>query len=356
MAKYDKNDKKTDYVAVLRELKEKGPARLYLLWGAEDYLRESFFEELKRLCLFDGGGDFNYHRLAGSPLNLQKLTEAVDAVPFMGEKTLIEVRDFEVNAVKEDDAERLKSIISDVPDYATVAFILPTGTEPDGRLTTVKSFKKLGSAIEFTTQPQSLLINWITRRFQALGKSIGRAECEKLIFNSGELMTRLIPEIEKIAGYAKGAAVTAQDIDKTAQRIPEASVFEMTDRLSEKDFDKAAALLAELMQSGEHPIKILAMIGFQMRRLYTARVAIDRGLGRDYVMQSCGISYSFLADKLLKAAAGFSKAQLKKAVELCAESDYRMKSSSEDDEDILKELLLRMALGESAVQVSQGGL
>ncbi|MFB0919554.1 MAG: DNA polymerase III subunit delta [Oscillospiraceae bacterium] len=345
MAKNDK-DKKTDYGAVLRELREKGPERLYLLWGAEDYLRESFFDEIKKLCLEGGSADFNHHRLQGSPLNMQKLSEAVDAVPFMGERTLIEVRDFEINSVKEEDSERLRSIVSDLPNYSTVALLLPIGYEPDGRLTAVKTIKKLGSAIEFTTQPQSLLINWITRRFSALGKNIGRAECEKLIFTSGELMTRLIPEIDKIAGYSKSDTVTSADIERTAQRIPEASVFEMTDRLSEKDYDRAAYLMAELLASGEHPIKILAMIGFQMRRLYAARVALDKGLGRDFVMQSCGIGYSFLADKLLKSAAGFNTAQLKRAVELCAECDYRMKSSSEDDEDILKELLLRVAVGD----------
>ena len=344
MAKNDK-DKKTDYGAVLRELREKGPERLYLLWGAEDYLRESFFDEIKKLCLEGGSADFNHHRLSGSPLNLQKLTEAVDAVPFMGEKTLIEVHDFEINSVKDEDSERLKGIVSDIPEYSTVVLLLPIGYEPDGRLTAVKAIKKLGNAIEFTAQPQSLLINWITRRFAALGKNIGRAECEKLIFLSGELMTRLIPEIDKIAGYAKSDTVTSADIERTAQRIPEASVFEMTDRLSEKDYNKAAYLMAELLASGEHPIKILAMIGFQMRRLYTARVALDKGLGRDFVMESCGIGYSFLADKLLKSAAGFKTAQMKRAVELCAESDYRMKSSSEDDEDILKELLLRVAIG-----------
>ena len=346
MAKPNKNEEKTDYTALLRTLKEKGPERLYLLWGAEDYLRVSFFDELKKLCLEGGSADFNYHRLSGSPLNMQSLADAVDAVPFMGEKTLIEVHDFDVNSVKDEDADRLKKIVSDIPDYSTVVLLLPTGSEPDGRLTAVKTIKKLGSAIEFTTQPQSLLINWMTRRFSALGKNIGRAECEKLIFTSGELMTRLIPEIEKIAGYAKDDTITAQDIEKTAQRIPEASVFEMTDRLSEKDFDKAAYLMAELLSSGEHPIKILAMIGFQLRRLYAARVALDKHLGRDFVMESCGIGYPFLADKLLKSAAGFTKTQLKRAVELCAECDYRMKSSSEDDEDILKELLLRIAVGD----------
>jgi len=346
LAKYDKNEKKTDYAAILRELKEKGTQRLYLLWGAEDYLRDSFSDEIRKLCLDGGGTDFNHHRLSGSPLNMQKLSEAVDAVPFMGEKTLVEVHDFDINSVKDEDAERLKGIVSDIPDYSTVVFSLPTGYEPDGRLTAMKTLKKLGSAIEFTTQSQGLLINWITRRFSALGKNIGRSECEKLIFISGELMTRLIPEIEKIAGYSKSETVTDADIERTAQRIPEASVFEMTDALAEKNYDKAALLMAELLQSGEHPIKILAMIGFQMRRLYTARVALDEGLGQKFVMESCGISYPFLADKLLKAASGFSAGQLKRAVELCAESDYRMKSSSEDDEDILKELLLRVAVGE----------
>lgn len=347
MAKNDKHENKTDFSTLLRELKEKGPDRLYLLWGAEDYLRESYFGEIKKLCLNAGETDFNYHRLTGAPLDLQKLSESVDAVPFMGERTLIEVRDFEINSVKDDNTERLKNIASDIPDYATVVFILPTGYEPDGRLATIKMLKKLGNAVEFTTQSQGLLINWITRRFAAEGKTIGRAECEKLIFTSGELMTRLIPEIEKISGYTKSETVTMVDIDKLAQRIPEASVFEMTDRLSERDYNKAAALLAELLQSGEHPIKILAMIGFQMRRLYTARVALDERLGREFVMESSGIGYTFLADKLLKSAAGFSTTQLKRAVELCAESDYRMKSSSQDDEDILKELLLRIAVGEN---------
>ena len=345
MAKNDKNDKKTDYSAVLRELKDKGVQRLYLLWGAEDYLRQSYFDEIKKLCLEGGSSDFNHHRLNGSPINFQKLAEAVDAVPFMGEKILIEVQNFDVNAVKDEDVERLKGIVSDIPEYATVVFVLPTGYEPDGRLAAIKALKKLGNAIEFTTQSQGLLINWITRRFSVLGKNIGKAECEKLIFTSGELMTRLIPEIEKIAGFSKADTVTAEDIERTVQRIPEASVFELTDRLAEKNFDKAALLLAELLQSGEHPIKILAMIGFQMRRLYTARVALDAGLGRDFVMQSCGIGFPFLADKLLKSASGFSTKQLIRAVELCAESDYRMKSSSEDDEDILKELLLRVAVG-----------
>ena len=64
---------KTDYGALIRALRENGPERLYLLWGEEDYLRESFFSELKKTCLAGGADDFNYHRLSGESFDLEAL-------------------------------------------------------------------------------------------------------------------------------------------------------------------------------------------------------------------------------------------------------------------------------------------
>lgn len=345
MAK-EKKQEKTDYAALMQELRTEGPSRLYVLWGQEEYLRESFFDEIKKLCGVSSS-DFNYHRLEGASPDMKALSTAIESFPFMGEKTLVEARGFDINSFRDDKAEELKALLSDIPAHATVVLLLPSGYEPDGRLAVVKAVKKLGSVIEFTPQPQTLLIKWIVRRFEAMGKSIGKAECERLIFTSGDLMTGLIPEIEKIGSYVKGGTVSQKDIDAVAQRIPEANVFEMTDRLSQKNFDEAARLLAELLQSGEHPIKLLSMIGLQIRRLYTAALAKEQGLGRDFIMESCKISYGFLADKLISSARGFTASQLARAVELCAQADYRMKSSSEDDEDILKELFIKIAAGDS---------
>ncbi len=192
-----KQKEATDYSALITELKSSGPARLYMLWGEEDYLRESFFEEIKKLTL-DGGAEFNYHRVNGEHFDVKELSRAVDSMPFMGESTLIEVRNFKVNDIKEDAAENLREIISDIPDYATAVFLLPTGYDPDGRLALIKAIKKTGRAIEFTVQPHSLLTGWIKRRFSAMGKAISSADCERLIFVSGSRMTTLVPEIEKI--------------------------------------------------------------------------------------------------------------------------------------------------------------
>ena len=191
------------------------------------------------------------------------------------------------------------------------------------------------------------LIDWIIRRFAAAGKGVELDAAQRLIFISGDLMSRLIPEIEKIAAYAKGDKVTMADVEAVANHIPEAVIFDMTDCISQKKYNIALSILAELLaDKNNEPIPMLAMLGLQMRKLYAARLAIDKQLGAKYVMEVCAIKQEFIANKLISSARGFTMPQLKRAVELCAEADYRMKSSSVDDRELLKETVLRIAAGE----------
>ena len=99
---------------------------------------------------------------------------------------------------------------------------------------------------------------------------------------------------------------------------------------------------------GEEPIAILAVIGTQMRRLYAARVAVDEKLGGDFVRQYCGVKFDFMVDRLLRSARGFDTEDLARAVELCAETDYAMKSTGMDGADLLSELLIKIAAGARA--------
>ena len=193
-----------------------------------------------------------------------------------------------------------------------------------------------------------MLTDWIVRRFAAAGKGIELAAAQRLIFISGDLMSRLIPEIEKIAAYAKGDKVTQADVEAVADHLPEAVVFEMTELIAQKKINSALSVLSELLaDKNNEPIMMLAVLGKQMRQLYAARLALDRGLGTKYVTEVCAIKYDYVASKLLSAAKGFTMPQLVRAVELCAETDYRMKSSGEDARELLKETVLRIAAGES---------
>ena len=52
-----KKDDKLNYKQLSAELKAKGPERLYILHGEEDYLLESFVRELTAACLPRGRDD-----------------------------------------------------------------------------------------------------------------------------------------------------------------------------------------------------------------------------------------------------------------------------------------------------------
>ena len=343
--KYGKNDEKLNYSAAVRELKQQGPAKAYLLWGPEDYLREQYLTELKKICLPEGEDSFSYHRMDGPELDMDSLRQAMDALPFMTERSFIELRDMDVNKVK--DADTLEKLLKDVPDYCVLVFVLGADYEMDGRLKSVKALRQNVKELKFTSQSQGQLTDWLVRRFAAAGKGIELDAAQRLIFISGELMSGLIPEIEKVAAYAKGERVTVADVEAVANHIPEAVIFDMTEYIAQKKYNTALSVLAELLaDKNNEPIAMLAMLGMQMRRLYAARLSIEQSLGVKYVMDACAIKSDYVAKKLINAARGFTLPQLIKAVELCAETDYKMKSSSRDERELLKEAVLRRAAGE----------
>ncbi len=330
-----------DYGALCRALRRDGPARLYLLWGEEDYLLSRFAEELRKACLAEGTADFNAKRLEGPGLDADALAEALDAMPFGGGRTLVELRGVDINKCAD---ERVSRLLGDVPEWCTVVITLPAGGEPDGRRSLTKLLKQSGVAVEFAARPENELFNWLTRRFQDHGKTIGRREMERLLFLSGTLMTRLIPEIDKVCAYAQGEAVTLADIDAVAHHLPEADVFELTDRIAAGDMDGAAERLAELLAGDEEPIMLTAVLGSQMRRLYAARLALDGGLGAPFVEETTG-TRGFFVSRLMQSARAFTLGELRADVRLCAETDYRLKSDNSTAPDaVMAELLERLAM------------
>lgn len=329
-----------NYNALLKSLKENGPERLYLLWGEESYLLESFVRELRHACVEAEAADFNARRLDGMP-EVKDVEEAVNAMPFFGERTFLELHGLDINACRD---ERWSKLFADIPDWCTVAIVLPTGSSPDGRLNLIKAIKKTGTAVEFTAQEGAVFYNWLRRRVESHGKRIGQKAMEKLVFLSGNLMNQLIPEIEKVCGYAKGDEITVADVDAVAHHIPEAKAFGMTDALAKGDYNGSAAILAELLAGDAEPVMIIGLIGSQMRRLYAAKVCMEAGRGESYYRELTG---DYRAWATIPLAKKFSLAELTEDVRLCAE--YTMKTREQgaflSETDALKELLIRFALG-----------
>ena len=335
-----KKDAPLNYNEEIRRLKANGPARLYLLWGEEDYLRDSFLQSLREICAPDGSDDFQVRVFQNAQPDPVELRYAIDTLPFFSERSLIELRDTDFT-MNQDLTDRLTAVLSDIPDYCTVVFRLAAGVEPNGKSRLIKFLRANGTEIRFTVQNQNMLFRWITRRFAYYGKGIEMEAAQRLIYLSGDQMKALIPEIEKIASYAKGDKVTVSDVNEVANRVAEADIFDLTDAIADRKFNTAAGILADLLDQRDTSVPaLLSLLSGHFRRLYLAGAAKDVSA----VMELTGVKYDFMARRLLNGARHFDEKQLRHALELCAAADYRLKSESLDEKQLLKETLMRIVL------------
>ena len=320
------------------------PGTAYIFFGEESYLREHYLETLRRQ-LVSGFEAFNYHRAEGKDLTVQALAEMTEAMPMLAERTLIVAVDFDLFKLGEEQREKLVSLLEDLPPYCCLVFDYDTIEYKPNR-----TMKKLCKAIdahvetvEFAPADSSDLVVWIARRFRALGKEIDRQTAEHLIFTCGGLMTGLVPEIEKIGAYARGKTVTVADIEAVADPVLSAEVFKMSDAVLRGEYDLAASILGDLLKMQTEPIGILAALGSQLRRIYTARLAIDTGKDRFWLMELWGMKSDYPAKLLLSSARRASAEWCASAVKQCQILDRRMKSQrGADAEGELKLLIARL--------------
>ena len=325
-----------------KDLSTGKPGQLYIFHGEETYLRDHYLGRLREAILTGGLGEFNRHDLGARDMSPHALEEAVDCLPMMAERTLVEVTDFDLFKAGEKDREGYIRILSNLPDYCCLVFLYDIlEYKPDARTKLAQTVKAHSTVVDFARQSPRELVDWVRRHFKAQGKEIDSRLCEELIFLCGDLMHSLQQEIGKIAAFAKGDKITRADIEAVATPQLSAVVFRIADAIGEKNFDRAAATLGELYQMQKSPYEIMGAFGKQMRQLYSARLALAGGKGAAWVAQLWGMRYP--ADRLLVSARRFSLQWCRRAVVRCAQTDLAMKSTGQDAKELMTTLLLELA-------------
>jgi DNA polymerase-3 subunit delta len=116
----------------------------------------------------------------------------------------------------------------------------------------------------------------------------------------------------------------------------------MTDLLGQGEYGKALVKLQQLLKMQQEPIAILGAVGGHFRRLSTARTLLDNGRNSGELMKLCAMG-DYPARKTMSAAGRFSARFCAKAAELVMETDYKMKTSFDDQDRLLEMLILQLA-------------
>ena len=330
-----------DWKKIKEDISNDNIARVYLFYGEERYLLNFYKEELVKTVVGDSMAEFNLIEFTGK-LDMNELYEAIDAYPVMSDKKMIIVSDFDIFKTDEETRNIFTKILADLPEYCCLLFIYPADFKPDKRLKLYTAMSKAGEIIEFSRADRSELMSWISRRFKAQGKVISAQLCEYLVFYCGSLMQALIPEIEKIYSYSKQSEITREAIDAVATPNVEAVVFDLTDAIVARQYKKAIEILEKLTMLGEEPIVLLALIGKQLRQIYSACLLQRQGGGLSEIMKICNMRSEYPARIVSDAARKVSLDWARNSVLLCAETDVKLKLGAK--QEALEELIARLAV------------
>lgn len=320
-------------------------APVYFFYGEEPYLREYYLAALKKKVVSGPMEEFNYRQLTPETMSVEALQDAVEAMPMMADRTLVQVDDYNPFAQNEETREKLTALLSDVPDTCCVVFCYDiVKFSVDSRMAKLAAaVKQYGVQVEFCKQTNAALSEWIARHFRNWEKTIPPELCQHLIFLTGGSMTTLHTEIEKVAAYSRMSAVTRQDIDAVVEPVLQAVLFDITDALADGDYDKALSKLQDVLHSREEPVTILGAIGGHFRRLLTAQTVSEAGKGADALMPLLRTKSDYYARKVMTQARRLSEEMCRYAVELCYETDCKLKRSYADGPKMLELLLLFLA-------------
>ncbi len=133
-------------------------------------------------------------------------------------------------------------------------------------------------------------------------------------------------------------------MDAVADPVLSAEVFMLCNAVILGNTDRAASILGDLLKMQTEPIMILAALGGQLRRIWTARLALDEGKDRYWLMDLWGMKKEYPARLLMDDARRTTTEWCAWSVRQCQELDRRMKSErSVDNVGELKLLLIRLA-------------
>jgi DNA polymerase-3 subunit delta len=179
-----------------------------------------------------------------------------------------------------------------------------------------------------------------------LGKRLGPGAEELLKDRCGANMRLLRSELEKLALYADGPTIRAEDVELLVSRTRDEEYLELSDAVQRRDLRAALRYLDDALGSGSHPLLILGTLAGMMRNLLEGRERLTAWVRGPFRMSfnefksslfprieqeakanKARVPHPFAAYSSLQAAARYRDRELPSLLQACADADLAIKSS-----------------------------
>ena len=292
----------------------------YILHGDNEFEISERVTDFKQKIGDESLRDLNINVLDGRRTTLSEVQHAADAIPFLADKRLVIVDglltrlasrkakdgdEATSTGASKDFLNGLIDYVPRLPETTRLVFVEFQPLNAKHQLIKLAEQQKGKTVIECRQPLVGELPHWIIDRAKKRGGSIEPGAAQRLATLIGSDLRRLDAEINKLITYVNTSrTITAKDVELLVSDASTSSVFDLVDALGKRDGKRAAHELHHLLDQGENPLGLLAMIVRQYRLLILVKELQARSMSPDAMAKELG-QHPFVIKKLNEQARNY---------------------------------------------------
>jgi DNA polymerase-3 subunit delta len=305
------------------ELRAGRVAPLYLLYGAEDYLRDEAARAITETALASAPlREFNETTFSLASVDVQQAIAAAEQLPMMSARRVVRVTDFA--RLKEADEAALARYLARPVESSTVIFV---ADELDKRRKLSKTLLEACASVEFAPLSDGELTAWAKGRLKELKAQADERTLRQIVALVGASVRKLAMELDKLATAAlPDGHVSMEMVESLVGRSRELSNFELTDHLVARNRKRALETLRRLLDDGAEPLMLIGLLASSYHRLALAKDLMARGAPREEVFRLVPMPHHKREDFLATARRAEAN-ELARRIRRIADADLAIKTS-----------------------------
>lgn len=338
-----------NYIEAIKLLENNNLSKAVFLYGEEEYLADFLIKVIKDKYLNDSNIVFNHDKIDMDLGSFSTIQEAVETLPFMAKKRVIEVRGLDLSrngiAKKKDFFKDLEAYLDQIGEGSIVLIISSSGSFFKGSL--YKKAEKYAHLVKLDRLNHKDLYNFIGKKLASEGLKINARVLNLLIGSLGYeakdqdlSLYDVNSQLDKIISRAKGK-VTEEDI-KVINKLEESgNIFSLTDAISHSNSGLAIENFL-LLNKDEDNYQTLYMIIRHFRNILNIKVLLNQGKNHNDIKNLVGIKdYEFR--KLLAFEKKYTICDLKRIFANLYKTDFNLKSGKGSFEDNMLNLIVSLS-------------
>lgn len=314
---------------------------VFYFYGEDKFriLRE--IEKLKSLFLNKDQLDFNFDNLvnpsAGDFLSI------ANSYPVFSDKRMIKVEDFDNSFLLDDQV--VNYFNSPLSSTITVIYDKSSKVNENSKLLKELKAKRHFKIVKFRSLYDNELPSYIKSECKEKKIPLSMESIFYLMRYTGNNTYNIDNELNKLAslGLSEGRAgdISPEELKPVLSFSKKFTVFDLVDKIIDKDLRAAFPMFGILYEDGEEPVKIISILYNEIRKIHKGKLLELNGADTAFILGANSVP-PFLKSKFLNNMSRFTSGELKKILELLEETDLRLKTSGFPRELIFEEFIFKL--------------